>query len=78
VGAYKQMPYEEISEAEYDRRVSLLGPLELSSGGVSTSYADRTIDRFCDGDTCENPGVIGGKNGTTSTTIEHTQSDGAV
>ena len=56
-GAYKQMPYEEISEQEYRRRVSELGTLELSSGGVSTSYADRTIDRFCDGDTCENPAI---------------------
>ena len=56
-GAYKQMPYEEISEEEYKSRVSLLHTLELSSGGVATSYADRTIDRFCDGDTCENPAI---------------------
>lgn len=49
-GAYKQMPYEKISEEEYKKRVAVIQPLSLNSASVS--FTDATPDRFCDGDTC--------------------------
>ena len=51
-GAYKQMPYEEITEQQYQQMMADLKVVEWSSGGVVTTYADRTVDRFCDGDSC--------------------------
>jgi len=46
-GAYPQMPYEGITEAEYKRRLAMLGTLEF---GVSRDEAEQ--ERFCGNDTC--------------------------
>ena len=49
LGAYKQMPYEEITEKEYDKMVKSLK--RLSFRQVKGAEAD--IDKFCNNDTCE-------------------------
>jgi hypothetical protein len=49
-GAYKQMPYEEITKETYDQMISQLKPLSFMS--TSTTYEDNTPDRFCDTDSC--------------------------
>ena len=49
LGAYKQMPYEEITEKEYDKMVKSLK--RLSFRQVKGNEAD--IDKFCNNDTCE-------------------------
>ena len=49
LGAYKQMPYEAITEKEYDKMVGKLG--KLSFGVIKNEEAD--IDKFCNNDVCE-------------------------
>ncbi len=49
LGAYKQMPYEAISEDEYNDQVSKLK--YLSFVGVEGEEAD--VDKFCNNDVCE-------------------------
>lgn len=46
-GAYDQMPYEAITEAEYDRRAAALLPLNFSGPGE-----DAVAERFCNNDSC--------------------------
>lgn len=46
-GAYRQMPYEAITEAEYHAQVAKLLPLQLSS-----LHEDSQAERFCDGASC--------------------------
>jgi len=47
-GAYAQMPYEEITQEQYENKVSKIGRI----AGAATSE-EITPDRFCDGDYCE-------------------------
>lgn len=47
LGAYKQMPYEEITHQQYVQAAKLIKPLSLND--TKTSHADATPDRFCDG-----------------------------
>ena len=49
VGAYKQMPYEEMTEKEYDKMVK--GLKRLSFRQVKGNEAE--VDKFCNNDTCE-------------------------
>jgi uncharacterized Fe-S cluster-containing radical SAM superfamily protein len=49
LGAYKQMPYEEITEKEYNKMVSELSFLSFRQ--VKGNEAE--IDKFCNNDTCE-------------------------
>ena len=49
LGAYKQMPYEAITEDEYNKQVKKLG--RLSFVGVEGEEAE--IDKFCNNDVCE-------------------------
>ena len=49
IGAYKQMPYEEITENKYRKMVDSLSPLSFRS--VKGSKA--IVERFCNNDTCE-------------------------
>ena len=49
IGAYKQMPYEEITEKIYRKMVDSLAPLSFRS--VKGSKA--VVERFCNNDTCE-------------------------
>ena len=49
LGAYKQMPYEGITEEEYNSQVSKLG--HLSFVGVEGEEAE--VDKFCNNDVCE-------------------------
>ena len=49
LGAYKQMPYEAITEEEYDKMVGKLG--KLSFGVIKNEEAE--VDKFCNSDTCE-------------------------
>jgi adenosylcobalamin-dependent ribonucleoside-triphosphate reductase len=51
-GAYKQMPYEAITEKEYNKQVKKLG--YLSFVGVEGEEAE--IDKFCNNDSCDIPG----------------------
>ena len=51
-GAYKQMPYEAITENEYDKQVKNLS--KLSFGVIKNEEAE--IDKFCNNDSCEIPG----------------------
>tara|TARA_B110001454_G_scaffold102206_1_gene96482 strand:- start:5222 stop:6775 length:1554 start_codon:yes stop_codon:yes gene_type:complete len=50
-GAYKQMPYEAITEKEYNKQVKKLG--YLSFVGVEGEEAE--IDKFCNNDVCDIP-----------------------
>jgi adenosylcobalamin-dependent ribonucleoside-triphosphate reductase len=54
LGAYKQMPYEAITEQEYEKQVKKLG--HLSFVGVEGEEAE--VDKFCNNDVCEIPGEI--------------------
>ena len=54
LGAYKQMPYEAITEQEYNKQVKKLG--YLSFVGVEGEEAE--IDKFCNNDVCEIPGEV--------------------
>lgn len=49
-GAFEQMPYEEISEKEYNSRLSTIGAAKLSN--ISRHESDFELDRFCDSPTC--------------------------
>ena len=50
-GAYKQMPYEKIDEATYNKLVSSIKPLRLR--GIENEKAE--VERFCSNDTCTLP-----------------------
>ena len=54
-GAYKQMPYEAITEKEYNTMVGKLG--KLSFGVIKNEEAD--VDKFCNNDSCEIPPLTG-------------------
>jgi hypothetical protein len=54
-GAYKQMPYEAITEDEYNKMVGKLG--KLSFGVIKNEEAD--VDKFCNNDSCEVPSLTG-------------------
>ena len=54
LGAYKQMPYESITEKEYEKQVSKLG--HLSFVGVEGEEAE--IDKFCNNDVCDIPETV--------------------
>ena len=49
LGAYKQMPYEEITEKKYNQMVKSLGYLSFRQ--VKGNEAE--VDKFCNNDTCE-------------------------
>ena len=49
LGAYKQMPYEEITQKEYDKMVNKLGFLSFRQ--VKGNEAE--VEKFCNNDTCE-------------------------
>jgi adenosylcobalamin-dependent ribonucleoside-triphosphate reductase len=51
-GVYRQMPYEGITEKEYNSQVKKLG--YLSFVGVEGEQAE--VDKFCNNDVCEIPG----------------------
>ena len=53
LGAYKQMPYEAITEKEYNKQVKKLG--HLSFVGVEGEEAE--IDKFCNNDVCDIPDI---------------------
>jgi ribonucleotide reductase alpha subunit len=53
-GAYKQMPYEAITEKEYSKQVKKLG--HLSFVGVEGEEAE--VDKFCNNESCEIPGEL--------------------
>ena len=55
LGAYKQMPYEAITEKEYNTMVGKLG--KLSFGVIKNEEAD--VDKFCNNDSCEVPPLTG-------------------
>ena len=48
-GAYRQMPYEEVSKEEYDKMVKSLGFLSFRQ--VKGNEAE--VEKFCNNDTCE-------------------------
>lgn len=50
-GAYAQMPYEEITDAEYERLSAQLQPVSFRH--VANEEAD--VERFCDGSSCTLP-----------------------
>ena len=54
LGAYKQMPYEAITEKEYNKQVKKLR--HLSFVGVEGEEAE--VDKFCNNDICEIPGEL--------------------
>ena len=49
LGAYKQMPYEEITKEEYDSMVKSLSYLSFRQ--VKGNEAE--VEKFCNNDTCE-------------------------
>ena len=53
LGAYKQMPYEAITEQDYEKQVKKLG--YLSFVGVEGEEAE--IDKFCNNDVCDIPDI---------------------
>jgi adenosylcobalamin-dependent ribonucleoside-triphosphate reductase len=54
-GAYPQMPYEAIDEAEYASRLAKLRPLDFGDARVRSEEAN--VERFCDGDLCSVDGA---------------------
>ena len=57
-GAYEQMPYEEMTEEEYERMSKGLTPLNMEppmngsgKGGV-VAVNEEVPDKFCDNDSC--------------------------
>ena len=54
-GAYKQMPYESITEDVYKQNVEKLG--RLSFGVIKNEEAE--VDKFCNNDSCEVPSFTG-------------------
>jgi hypothetical protein len=48
-GAYRQMPYEEITEKEYHNKVEKLGYLTFRQ----VKGSEAIVERFCNNDTCE-------------------------
>ena len=52
-GAYKQMPYEAIEEKEYNKQIKKLG--KLNFGVIKNEEAE--VDKFCNNDSCELPGL---------------------
>ena len=66
VGAYKQMPYEEINEDTYKSMLSGLDPLSFRK--VKGSKA--IVERFCNNDTCELEEVFETDEKETETTID--------
>ena len=54
LGAYKQMPYEAITEKEYNKQVKKLG--RLSFVGIEGEEAE--IDKFCNNDVCDIPETV--------------------
>lgn len=54
--AYRLMPYEEITKAEYERRRALLKPIDWAA-----FRGDGTDEKFCQGDKCELPSSGNGK-----------------
>lgn len=46
-GAYAQMPYEDISNEEYERRVAALKPIDFGA-----THEEAEQERFCSNDTC--------------------------
>ena len=60
MGAYEQMPYEEISESDYKERMKGLAPVDFTESALN-SRDDTELnanngangpDAFCDGDKC--------------------------
>ena len=49
LGAYKQMPYEEITEKEYNKMLKKLSYLSFRQ--VKGNEAE--VEKFCNNDTCE-------------------------
>ena len=49
LGAYKQMPYEAISEKSYNKEISNIK--RLSFGTIEGEEAQ--VEKFCDGDFCD-------------------------
>ena len=49
LGAYKQMPYEEITEEEYHKMVKKLSFLSFRQ----VKGAEAEVEKFCNNDTCE-------------------------
>jgi adenosylcobalamin-dependent ribonucleoside-triphosphate reductase len=48
-GVYKQMPYEEITEAEYKRRTKHIKSIKFTKASATEAVGDK----FCDSDVCE-------------------------
>jgi len=48
-GVYRQMPYEEITEQEYNKQVAKLGYLSFRQ----VKGSEAIVERFCNNDTCE-------------------------
>lgn len=55
-GAYLQMPYEKITEVQYNQMMKQIRPVSLRN--THTSIDDSIQDRFCDGDTCLAPSKV--------------------
>ena len=49
LGAYRQMPYEEITSKEYDKMVNKLKFLSFRQ----VKGNEAIVDKFCNNDTCE-------------------------
>jgi hypothetical protein len=49
LGAYRQMPYEEITKKEYDKMVNELKFLSFRQ----VKGNEAVVDKFCNNDTCE-------------------------
>lgn len=53
-GAYRQMPEEGISQAEYERRLAAISPVDWSR----LAGSDGIDERYCSGPTCELPQMV--------------------
>lgn len=56
-GAYKQMPYEEITKVKYDELISIIGEVNFENLYLS-GVEDATGDKYCTTDKCETKELI--------------------
>ena len=62
-GSYPQMPYEEITREEYERRFSVLKSLNFFDVAEGGDKEDGIGEMFCDGDICKRIGEFKSKGG---------------
>lgn len=54
-GAFPQMPYEQITEEEYNNMMSKIKPIDMMKFTYINNSPEEEIDKYCDGESCQLP-----------------------